>query len=296
MGHVIYIKLHYTILGRFSSDTTNVFYFENIIKDKNPVKIELLSKENAITATQEVSISENLFEFLQTKEKNVPDQLKDELSEIKSDGSLTIKRVISFIKYSLAHFDLDERLVSSRKAEWSTNNTDWQALPNIFIVVVDGYSSYPLNAKNAELIQRYINTDFEPFLALKYIHKAKNDILPRDKWIDATIAAELAIKEFLIRLKPEIETLLLNMPSPPLDKLYGVILESFGFNKSPKVKEIQKGVQTRNELIHRPKEKFINMDHASEYVRDINIAIHHLMTLLYPNDSFIKSYYENIER
>ena len=55
-------------------------------------------------------------------------------------------------------------------------------------------------------------------------------------------AAELAIKEFYIRLAPQLETLLLEVPSPLLTKLHGSVMKSLINVKSPKLKEISKGV------------------------------------------------------
>jgi hypothetical protein len=148
-----------------------------------------------------------------------------------------------------------------------------------------------LNENTAKAIQEYLEQGQEPFFALRHLHKAKKEDNPRYKWIDTTIAAELAIKEFLIRLKPEIETLILEVPSPPLHKLYGSVLESFTKQRSPKLKEIQKGAEVRNKLLHNPKLEDVDGQKASKYVQDVEIAIFHLLTLLYPKDSIIKTFY-----
>lgn len=151
-------------------------------------------------------------------------------------------------------------------------------------LVVDIKNVTPLNEDNAKIIQEYLDNDFQPFLALRHLHRAKNEDNPRYKWIEATIAAGLAIKEFLIRKKPEVEALLIEIPSPPLHKLYGSILESFTGQKSPKLKELQKGAEIRNKLIHRPKEIDISAQEANKYVQDVEIAIGHLLTMLYPEN------------
>jgi hypothetical protein len=58
--------------------------------------------------------------------------------------------------------------------------------------------------------------------AFRHLHRAENERDdPRHAWIDATIAAELAIKEFFILYKPELAPFVLEVPSPPLSKLYG---------------------------------------------------------------------------
>jgi intein/homing endonuclease len=101
----------------------------------------------------------------------------------------------------------------------------------------------------------------------------------------------LAIKEFLIRVKPELETLLVEVPSPPLHKLYGSVLESFGYGRSPKLKEIANGAARRNELLHKPEAKEVTVEDANQYVEDIEVAINHLFLLLYPTDPSVKKFF-----
>ena len=289
----IFIKLQYTILGKVSNkEEEGIFTFNVPIAENATVKIEITPKSNKVVALQEVIISDELISFLHEDEMKLPKKQLEEISKIKSDIVNAVKNVFSLLKYLFFNYELDERFISSLKSEWSLDMNEWHRLPSGVYFTVDGHISYSLNEDVTQKVQSYINLNFEPFFALRYIHKAKNDPIARDKWIDATIAAELAIKEFLIKSKPEIETLLLEMPSPPLSKLYGSVLESLGYPKSPKVKEISKGVEIRNKLVHRPNEFPIDHQAAINYVRDINTAIFHLMTLLYPNDVTIKKFYE----
>lgn len=54
--------------------------------------------------------------------------------------------------------------------------------------------------------------------------------------------------------------------------------------KSPKLKEIIKGVEIRNKLVHRPSEIKIDINDANKYVEDIEQAIYHLLSVLYSNE------------
>lgn len=54
--------------------------------------------------------------------------------------------------------------------------------------------------------------------------------------------------------------------------------------KSPVLKAIQKGVEIRNKLVHRPNTEEINLDKANQYVEDIELAIFHLLSHLYSKD------------
>lgn len=249
MDTKIYIKLNYKILGKVTSNISSKGYnFVFKVKDKKPVEVSILPNQDLITAIQEVNISETLLEILNSKQRGFLPEIKEEIFQIKTDSSSAVKRVISLIKYTFHIFDLDERLVAGKDSEWSTDKSNWQLLPQFPYISFDSHINYSLNDETSNTIQEYLDNNFEPFLALKYIHKAKNENIPQHKWIDATIAAELAIKEFLIRLKPDIETLILEVPSPPLSKLYGTILESLRYPKSPKLKEIKNGIEKKKQI------------------------------------------------
>ena len=103
-------------------------------------------------------------------------------------------------------------------------------------------------------------------------------------WIEATIAAELAIKEFLIRQRPELETLLLEVPSPPIYKMYRPILKAYGGKTLPReiFKALSDGAEIRNRLVHRPQDEPIDHQKAVDHVSAVAEAIEHLLRILYP--------------
>lgn len=142
------------------------------------------------------------------------------------------------------------------------------------------------NLKDGSVLGGQVNETI-PLFGMHHLHRAKKDDIARNKWIDATIAAELAVKEVLIRAEPSIETLLLEMPSPPLDKLYGSILKTYLGEPSPYVMHIKKGVEIRNKLVHKPSKIDIELQDAIDYVGNIERAIFHLLSLLYPDDKLI---------
>jgi hypothetical protein len=154
-----------------------------------------------------------------------------------------------------------------------------------------------LNGNSETIVQHYVESKFEPLFALRHLHRAKREHNPRYKWLDATIAAELAIKEFLMikSKEPTVMALLLHMPSPPLAILYGSILQALTGQKSPRLDAIDKGNATRNKLIHRPVECQITSHDAEQYVQDIEIAIYHLLSLLCPNDPVIQEQFKSCQ-
>jgi hypothetical protein len=141
-------------------------------------------------------------------------------------------------------------------------------------------------------VQDFTDSGIEPFVALRHLHRARNETNDRYKWIDATIAAELAIKEFLMRKEPQLEMLLLELPSPPLDTMYRKILPKYGGGKLDTriLNSLLEGVQIRNKLIHRPQDELkdlINSQKTLNYVNDVAETIKHLLSNLYPEKHII---------
>ncbi len=95
----------------------------------------------------------------------------------------------------------------------------------------------------------------------------------RARWIDATIAAELAVKEFLARIEPKLALLLFELPSPPIGKLYGKLLKEYAGEESPLRKVLEAGADRRNKLIHRPGSPDPDETEATLYVQDVQTAI-----------------------
>jgi hypothetical protein len=203
------------------------------------------------------------------------------------------RKVLNTIKFCLSQSKLNEELFSVRGEYWSFDNANWKELPTRWKATLNSITSMSLDNTTEKNVQSYLISDFEPFFALRHLHKAIKETNPRYKWIDATIAAELAIKEFLVRSRPELETLLLEMPSPPLDKLYGSVLESFTKQKSPKLTALREGARIRNKLVHRPNETKITHEQANSYVHDVEAAIYHLLSLRYPEDRVIRKLFEH---
>jgi len=119
----------------------------------------------------------------------------------------------------------------------------------------------------------------QPLLAAQHLHEARRHRGTRFRWIVATTAAELAIKEALLRMEPKFAPLLLEMPSPPLGRLYSSVLEAVSGERSPFLRAIQKGVEIRNRLVHRPSEPDPDPQDAADYVSDVDGALRHLRRL-----------------
>ncbi len=291
----MYLKANYSIIGDIVSNPSDSKYsFEVPVQNKSSVFVGIMPSTNTIESFHQADVSNEMYRVLQsmqTDARQLSDPLQNELKSMGKTLADATRNVLNLIKFCLGQENITESLFSSKGEFWSEDKVNWNPMPGMIYMTMNSRGLLSLNANTAKSVQDYLLADFRPFFALRHLHKAIREINPRYKWIDATIAAELAIKEFLIRLKPEIETLLLEMPSPPMHKLYGSVLESFTTHRSPKLAELSRGAETRNKLLHRPNETIITDEEANAYTHDVESTIYHLMTLLYPNDLVIKRLY-----
>jgi hypothetical protein len=294
----IYLKGCYTILGKISCRGKGKrFSFAVAVKDELDVTVYVIPDGGTIEVLHQAEISKSMIDFLKEyvsdNSKRLPQNLRAELLRITTVMSESTRRVLTHIKYGLNQKDVDEELFSVRGVYWSLDNEHWERLPMLTTVVASVDTFLFLTDDTARFIQGYLNIEApEPLLALRHLHRARREQNPRHKWVDATIAAELGIKEFLLRKKPDLEALLLEVPSPPLSKLYGSILQQYGGEKSPWKNKMAKGAEVRNELLHIPYYKTIDPWKANEYVDDVQCAVYHLLALLYPEDALVRAFHK----
>jgi hypothetical protein len=171
-------------------------------------------------------------------------------------------------------------LYASIVVEGFFDGHNWVTLPiNMIAGAATLRPRYSLNAEWKGHIQAILDLHEEPFIAFEHIHEAKRDRGARFTWIEATIAAELAIKEALSRIEPRLTPLLLEVPAPPLRKLYGAILENVAGERSPYVSKLDKGAEKRNQLVHRPDAIRLDPQEVVDYVAVVDRAIWHLVGL-----------------
>jgi hypothetical protein len=295
---LIHLKGCYRVLGKIECrDKGKRFCFIVGVKDEPNAAIYINPGDGTIESFHEAEISHAMTGFLKEyasdSNKKLPPNLSTELSRATSVLSQSVRRVLTHVKFGLNQKDLDEQLFSVCGEYWSLDNDHWERLPMRIRAVGSVDVFLFLSDDTAQAIQECLNVEApEPFLALRHLHRARRESNPRYKWIDATIAAELAIKEFLLRRKPDLEALLLEVPSPPLDKLYGAILQQYGGERSPWKNKIANGAKVRNKLLHIPHHEAIDPWDANEYVDDVQSAIYHLLALLYPEDPLVDAFHK----
>lgn len=210
------------------------------------------------------------------------------IGDIINENTIATRKLIALIKYHLRHFDIKEHLFSVKTRKWRDSEGVFRLLPAEYHCSIDARSSFPLNTKTALAIQQSLDHGVIPLQAMRHLHRARNESIPHYKWIDATIAAELAVKEILCRVKPELEKILLELPSPPIEKLYGSILHAYIGIESPYKKKLKDGQALRNKLVHRHNEKLILSEQAIDYVNIVEKAIFHLLCYIYPENQLLK--------
>ena len=87
-------------------------------------------------------------------------------------------------------------------------------------------------------------------------------------------------------MKPDLATLLVEVPSPPIDKLYGRVLEAYLGTASPFKNKLAEGATRRNRLLHCPMTEHIELEKAMNYTAVVRKAIFDLLARLTPNDPF----------
>ena len=292
----IYVECEYTLLKKNAFSESQKNYCFSKIVDGITIKVDLSYKQsNIIVKVFGACLLAEHIEEIKTlgyfDGEKLSKPCREAINSITHQASQFTKDVLQLIKYHLSHDDIQENLFSIKSQKWGLTNNGLQDIPISLNVVFSGGSVCPLRNDSFKQLKESLNSNVIPLLAMRHLHRAKHESSPHHQWIDATIAAELAIKEVLSRAKPELEMLLLNVPSPPLSKLYGKILEKYLGEQSPHRKAIIKGSEVRNQLIHRHDNPSIDGQLAVNYVKDVEKAIFHLLTLLYPNDSLIKNTY-----
>jgi hypothetical protein len=254
---------------------------------------------SVVTKIRDITVSEGFIEAVNGVRRFDCDQLlseyEEEVTRISNALTTGTKKVVSLVKYYLRHVYIKESLFSVNSAKWGYSEDSLNDLPSGIWVTSMSMSSKPHRKNTIENVQAALVNDIAPLMAMRHLHRARPENMPHHKWIDATIAAGLAVKEGLSIAKPELKQLLMEMPSPPLDKLYGPVLETYLGERSPYLKSIKNGVMVRNQLIHKPFDEAIDPQDAIDYVEEMERAIFHLLHMLYPNDKRVERAYRSVK-
>ncbi|WP_070224476.1 hypothetical protein [Janthinobacterium sp. HH103] len=250
------------------------------------VAVDIPAGEIYAVAQAEAEVSAELHAWLMSSTvsvKSYPAELASVLGSL--DGAA--RRVVEAIKYFLIRPDIfDNALGMAANFTWSDGEGEEKFVP--IPPETSSSAMVTFSTGGAAAMQVGLDKGYRPLIGMRHLFRAMQESEPRFRWIDITIALELAIKEALIRKHPEIELLILEMPSPPLTKLYDKIMKHYLGEKSPYLAVIKTGMETRNKLLHRPDGVVITETQAADYLREAHKAINHVFSLLYPEWSVAK--------
>ncbi|MFU1926789.1 hypothetical protein ACLQ9J_08585 [Bordetella hinzii] len=237
----------------------------------------------------DMTVSDGFLAWLQAADRlyanDYPKAVAAEIDRVFAALDAAARVVVETVKYFLGKIDIQDDVIGEgtrTDVSWAVDGGAYSPFPGLMTASMSMSSQVHLSEAVRNSLQQGLDLGYRPFLGMRHLYRAIQETVPRFKWIDATIAAELSVKEALLRAKPELKTLLVNLPSPPISKLYGEVLKTYLGEPSPHRNALIEGAERRNKLIHRSEEEPVTQAQATEYVQTVMQAIHHLYALLYP--------------
>jgi len=285
MSDRLYLRWKCTLLleeitpGSIIVDESLKNYSFSVSKSGQNVNMKLLRDGKTIEAESVVDFFEpNILQILRTNDYDkLNDGEKKQLSDITHPIREAVRQFAGLLKQELHRYDINDELIGNAYYEWSLGDNQWFSIPQGLRIDVGSYSLGNLNAITAKSLQELLSENEEALVATSYLHQARNSMNRRYQWIYATMAVELAIKEILVRIEPKLQVILGTLPSPPLNKLYGDVLESVAGVRSTGLSTLQNGAQKRNQLVHNPKSPTPTFDEVNEYIDFIEDRIRWLL-------------------
>lgn len=246
----------------------------------SPLTIVVAETGSSIFGTALSDVSTRLNESLRSASTfdNLPQDINCELTTFVKRLIAKNKSVLRLLQQEMHKYDGHE--LCNGGVYWSDDGTNWIEIGGGTLGgAVSIKPLYRLDGDWRKHVQSLLDAGEEALLATQHLHEAERAGGGRFQWIEATIAAELAIKEILVRLEPKLEVLLLEVPSPPLKKLYGEVLKAITGEESPHRSALHKGAEKRNQLIHRPQSLKLDPQEVVDYLQDVRSAIKHLLKI-----------------
>lgn len=256
-------------------DKTSENYSYSISKSGQNIVVKLLKDGNTIEAETIIDgVNQETIEILITDGYDaLSDGEKTKISNLTSQVNEAVKQFAGLLKQELHRYDLKEELIGNPFSYWSLGNDEWRSIPRELQVSTEITSLGNLSKGLAQHLQNLLEEDEKPLVAISYLHQARNLSNGRYRWIYATVAAELAIKEILVRIEPRLQVILEELPSPPLNRLYGDVLESVAGVRSTGLSRLQNGAIRRNQLVHNPNSPTPTFDEVKEYINFVEDRI-----------------------
>ena len=254
----------------------------NVTKNGHAIRLKVLGDGRTIQADMTVrNPGQHLLEALKTRMcVDLPPEHRDALLKALAPVNEAVRQLVGLTKQELHRYDLSDELIVNRSFEWSLNQQQWYPVPTEFTTSLSVVIHGNITDSTARDLQLLLCEDEVPLIATSFLHESRNARDNRYRWIYATVAAELAAKEVLTRIKPDLRVILEELPSPPLRKLYGVVLDSAAGISLPKrdLNRLNDGAEKRNKLVHTPNHVHLSDAEVDDYVNFIEHKIGWLLT------------------
>ncbi len=227
------------------------------------------------------SAVDSLSEWMQTH--SLPEAYHPEIARLVARMGGAVRRLVENLCFT---YPMDRLLGERFVGAWySLDGKSWESAQLLDHGLRLGtVSRRRIDDESRSVIQAQLDAGVRPLEAFRHLQRAEDEREPRHSWIDTAIAAELGIKEFLARREPKLVPLLLDVPSPPVARLYGRILEEYDGKPFKWADRLQKCANRRNDLVHKHTAELPTAQEAADYVNLVTAALYDLMACLYPAD------------
>lgn len=209
---------------------------------------------------------------------------EDRLSQISSEIQLCADNVITNFRWRL---DLagPGKAFANRDFLWSVDGNSWLEVPHIMFMNPYVRRDIVVEKLSKEVVAIALQPQRNEPIAHSLFRDAWNH-----RWQDnksaltqGVSALEVGVKHCIIKLVPEVEYLILKMPTPPVVNLLRDFLPGLVAKKSiavpaldvPTLKSVQNMVHQRNLLVHKG-ELTVNVDKVTEYLEIIHDILYYL--------------------
>ena len=191
----------------------------------------------------------------------LPGRMQSFISTVTKDLSSCLNDTFNLLRWR-DNIEGRHNPFASKGAYWSFDATDWFGLPTRLsanITTQKGIVGFPELCQ--EVVSLYENGVKEP-LAHELLREAREQTgsNPRSSLVIGVTAAEAAVKNLIVKLQPENEWLLQNMPSPDVLRMLKDYVPKLAI-KSPAIGKaglvptsvhdnLRKGISIRNVIVH----------------------------------------------
>ncbi|MEP8887179.1 hypothetical protein ABKV35_19120 [Enterobacter kobei] len=260
---------------------------------------EIFFKREYVEVVFESTLPESLVEKIKASNNYLDSPLteaREKYFEVLGEERIIISKILKENKKvidklnEMVSFCLNSKIENSVFVDvediYVSNGMEYRLYPDLNMSAILDLS-FIFNDNFVEGISSYITDESKkPLLAFSVLRNSLHQKNLRQRWIEITVAAELGIKEFFVRKFPSFELLMNEMPSPNIKKMYGSLLEHYIGEKAPNLNVIQRGLETRNSLVHSFAEQEINAKMADDYTKAIKECLIFLQIQLSGEDCF----------